>query len=183
MESDYIIFPNSHIRAPVSQFKRHTIHRSLLLSSRHSHRLFPREAFQSPYLTFLPHLIACLHCCFIYNKMASSFLVELLVRDHAPNYTIPTELCTLETCSITQAQLTYDPNLGGNVFFAALFTLLLSLQLILGFYYRTWSFTTGMVGGLILEICGYTGRIQMHYNPFITSPFFMYVPTRFASPL
>jgi hypothetical protein len=109
--------------------------------------------------------------------MASPSIIELLVRDHAPNYTIPTEMCTLETCSITQAQLTYDPSLGGNVFFAALFALLLSIQIILGAYYRTWTFAIGLVGGLILEICGYIGRIQMHYNPFIQSPFFMYERT------
>ena len=105
--------------------------------------------------------------------MSSPFTLDLLIHDHAPNYTIPTNECTLQTCSITQAQLTYDPSLAGNVFFAAFFSLLLSLQIILGIYYRTWTYSIGMVGGLILELCGYTGRIQMHYNPFIQSPFFM----------
>jgi hypothetical protein len=109
--------------------------------------------------------------------MVSSFAIELLTRDHAPNNSIPTELCTLDTCSITQAQVIYDPSLGGNVFFAALFALLFLIQIILGVYYRTWAFTIGLAGGLILEICGYIGRIQMHYNPFITSPFYMYVST------
>lgn len=99
---------------------------------------------------------------------------DLLVRDVAPNYTIPTELCTLQTCSITQAQLTYDPSLAGNVFFAALFGLLISIQIILGIYYRTWAYAIGMIGGFTLELCGYIGRIQMHYNPFIERPFFMY---------
>lgn len=107
-------------------------------------------------------------------KMSSPLTFDLLIRDHAPNNSIPTELCTLQTCSITQAQLTYDPSLAGNVFFAALFGLLLAIQIILGIYYRTWAYSIGMVGGLILELCGYIGRIQMHYNPFIQSPFFMY---------
>lgn len=105
--------------------------------------------------------------------MASHIFVSLLSRDHAPNYTIPTELCTLETCSITQGQVTYDPNLAGNIFYAALFGLLLVMQIILGIYYQTWTYAIGLVGGMALELCGYIGRVQMHYNPFIQSPFFM----------
>jgi hypothetical protein len=107
--------------------------------------------------------------------MASPFPL-ILTRDHTPNFTIPTYLCTLDTCSVFyQAQLQYDPSLGGNVFFAALFSLLLCLHILLGIYYRTWSYGIGMVFGLSLELCGYIGRIQMHYNPFIQSPFFMFV--------
>jgi hypothetical protein len=107
--------------------------------------------------------------------MASLTTFDLLARDHPANYSIPTELCTLKTCSITQAQLTYDPSLGGNVFLAVFFGLLLAIQILLGYYYRTWTYAIGLIGGLILELCGYIGRIQMHFNPFIQSPFFMYV--------
>jgi hypothetical protein len=100
----------------------------------------------------------------------------LLTRDHTPNFTIPTYLCTLDTCSVYyQAQLQYDPSLGGNVSFAAIYGLLLFLHILLGIYYRTWSYSVSMVFGLSLELCGYIGRIQMHYNPFIQSPFFMFV--------
>jgi hypothetical protein len=105
--------------------------------------------------------------------MSSSNSLQLLARDHPVNNSIPSQLCTLQTCSITQAQVTYDPNLAGNVFLAALFGLLLLAQILLGIYYRTWTYAIGLVGGLILELCGYIGRIQMHYNPFIQSPFFM----------
>lgn len=107
--------------------------------------------------------------------MATYLSHPIFPRDHAPNYTIPTEQCTLQTCSIVQAQLTYDPSLGGNVFLASLFSLLLAMQLLLGIYYRTWTYSIGTVFGLALELCGYIGRIQMHFNPFIQSPFFMYV--------
>lgn len=157
----------------------HSISLSTALLLRYSDilKVLPQKDFlgdlSDPFTYGIPFLQ---HSSENFSKMASPFIIELLVRDHAPNYTIPTELCTLETCSITQAQLTYDPSLAGNVFFAALFALLLSIQIILGAYYRTWTFTIGLVGGLILEICGYIGRIQMHYNPFIQSPFFMYVP-------
>jgi hypothetical protein len=107
--------------------------------------------------------------------MAVPFLA-LMIRDHAPNYTIPNDLCTLQTCSVeTQAQLSYDPSLAGNAFYASLFGLLLFLQLLLGIYYRTWTYSIGTVFGLALELCGYIGRIKMHFNPFTQSPFFMYV--------
>jgi hypothetical protein len=100
----------------------------------------------------------------------------ILIRDHPFNYTVnSTEECTLATCSILQAQYTYDPSLIGNAFFAAFFALLLFLQLILGIYYRTIGFTIAMTFGLILEIIGYIGRVQMHFNPFIQQPFTMYV--------
>ncbi|KAH8821434.1 putative RTA1 domain protein [Xylogone sp. PMI_703] len=102
-------------------------------------------------------------------------IIELVTRDHAPNYTIPTEQCTLDTCSISQGQVTYDPNLGANLFFLIVFSLLLLLQIILGVYYRTWTYAIGLVGGMALELCGYIGRVKMHYNPFIESPFFMYL--------
>ena len=120
--------------------------------------------------------ITDLHYRHRFIKMVPPVTLELLIRDHAPNYTIPTELCTLQTCSITQAQLTYDPSLAANVFFAALFGLLLSSQILIGIYYRTWAYAIGMVGGLSLELCGYIGRIQMHYNPFIQSPSFIPLP-------
>ncbi|CZR69887.1 related to RTA1 domain protein [Phialocephala subalpina] len=109
--------------------------------------------------------------------------VILYGRDHAPNYTIPTPLCTLDTCSITQGQLQYDPSLAGNVFFAALFTFFLVMHLVLGLYYRTWTYSIGMVCGLITELCGYIGRVQMHYNPFIQTPFFMYLISLTIAPV
>lgn len=113
--------------------------------------------------------------------MATHPSLELLTRDRSPNYTIPTELCTLQTCSIVlQSQLSYDPDLAGNVFFTALFGLLLTIQLFLGLYYRTWTYAIGTVCGLALELCGYIGRIQMHFNPFIQSPFFMSIPHPFS---
>jgi hypothetical protein len=104
----------------------------------------------------------------------------LLIRDHPYNYTVnSSEECTLTTCSLLQAQYTYAPSLTGNAFVASIFSLLLLLQLILGSYYRTIGFTIAMSCGLILEIIGYIGRVQMHFNPFIQQPFMMYAPSPF----
>ncbi|KAN0122045.1 RTA1 domain containing protein [Hyaloscypha variabilis] len=101
---------------------------------------------------------------------------SLLIRDHPYNYTVnSSQECTLSTCSIIQAQYTYDPSLAGNASLAAFFGLLLLFQLIIGIYYRTIGFTIAMSSGLILEIIGYIGRVQMHFNPFIQQPFMMYL--------
>ena len=89
------------------------------------------------------------------------------------NTSIPTDDCTLSTCSIEQAQLLYDPTLAGNALFLGLFSLFMALQLIAGIYYRTWGYLVGMFCGLVLEIIGYLGRVQMHFNPFLSNPFMM----------
>jgi hypothetical protein len=116
----------------------------------------------------------------LYNQ--SSFTMSpyttapLLIRDRPYNYTVnSTEECTLTTCSILQAQYTYDPSLNGNAFLASFFSLLILFQIILGIYYRTIGFSIAMSCGLILEVIGYIGRVQMHFNPFIQQPFMMYV--------
>lgn len=88
---------------------------------------------------------------------------------------IPPELCTLSTCPLSEANLSYDPSLAGNVFYTVLFALVLLLQVGLGIRYRTWGFLIAMFMGLVLEIIGYISRIQMHYNPFTSNPFLIYL--------
>ncbi|KAH7039905.1 putative RTA1 domain protein [Microdochium trichocladiopsis] len=91
----------------------------------------------------------------------------------ADNTTLPfdPETCTLETCPIEYAQITYTPSLGGNIAYAVILGLILVAQLGLGIRYKTWGFMVGMVGGLALEVVGYAGRIPLHYNPFKFDPF------------
>jgi hypothetical protein len=89
------------------------------------------------------------------------------------NPIIPDADCTLKTCSLLQAHYLYLPNLGGNALYAAIFGLALIAQIGLGIRCRSWGFLGGMFGGLVLEIIGYVGRIQMHSNPFIDQPFLM----------
>ncbi|KAK9329094.1 RTA1 like protein-domain-containing protein, partial [Lipomyces starkeyi] len=83
--------------------------------------------------------------------------------------------CTLQTCTLAQAHFTYLPNLCGNSFYAAWFGLLVILQILLLVRYRIWGYSVAMFGGLVLEILGYVGRIQMHFNPFTRNPFAMYL--------
>ena len=82
-----------------------------------------------------------------------------------------TDLCTLDTCPLDWAQVDYVPSLAGNLIYVTIFGLALLLQIGLGIYYKTWTYMIAMVGGLVGEIIGYIGRVQMHYNPFPKNPF------------
>lgn len=64
--------------------------------------------------------------------------------------------CTIQTCSISQAPIPYQPNLGAKVFFLTIFATELVLQLALSSFYRTWSYLLGMGGGRVLDsrLCG-----------------------------
>lgn len=91
----------------------------------------------------------------------------------ACNYTILQQDCTLQTCCLNQGTVDYIPTLGGNIAYAAIFVLLLALQLGLCLWYQTWTFMIGMTFGLICEILGYAGRVWMHYSIFDMNPFLM----------
>lgn len=83
--------------------------------------------------------------------------------------------CTLATCPIDRAYVHYQHSIPANSFFIELFILLLLLQLILGLWYRTWSFPIATSCGLVLELIGYAGRLLLQQTPFNFSTFLMYV--------
>ncbi|KAJ5778801.1 sphingoid long-chain base transporter RSB1 [Penicillium odoratum] len=83
--------------------------------------------------------------------------------------------CNLDTCPITEAYVYYVPSLAGNAFYLALFAIFLVIQLGLGIRYKTWGFLAGLFGGLVLEIIGYLGRVQLHNNPFVFSSYLEYL--------
>lgn len=82
-------------------------------------------------------------------------------------------LCTVTTCPIEWATIQYVPSLAGNVFYLALFAVILLTQTYLGIRYRTWTFMIALLGGEILEVLGYVGRIQLHNNIFVFGHFLM----------
>jgi hypothetical protein len=94
---------------------------------------------------------------------------------HGPIITVPYDECTLQLCPIEAAQITYDPNLAGNVLYLSIFSAALVVNIVLGLWYRTWGYLIGMLLGCVLEVLGYVGRVQMHFNPFPQDPFFLYV--------
>lgn len=86
-------------------------------------------------------------------------------------YLKPSDYCTIDTCQLTLANLTYIPMLAGNVAYLAIVAALIIPNLHLGIRYNTWGYMIGMVCGLGLEVIGYAGRLQLHYNPFKLDPF------------
>ncbi|OIW33073.1 putative RTA1 domain protein [Coniochaeta ligniaria NRRL 30616] len=83
--------------------------------------------------------------------------------------------CTLDTCPLSDGIITYQPNIAGNAFFVAVFGVLLFVQLGLGIRHKTWSYLVAVVFGLILEVVGYVGRIQLHDDPFNFNFFIEYL--------
>lgn len=81
--------------------------------------------------------------------------------------------CTLETCPLSMASVHYDPSLVANTFFLTFFAGMLLIQAIQAWQFKTWSYSIAIMSGLVLEIIGYVGRIQMHFNPFDPNPFLM----------
>jgi uncharacterized integral membrane protein len=82
------------------------------------------------------------------------------------NGTIPLRTCTPDLCSLAYAQIQYQPSMAGNLIYLLIFGALLITQLGLGIAYKTWSFMWPMTVGLLGEVVGYVGRIQLHSNPF-----------------
>ncbi|EFY94485.2 RTA-like protein [Metarhizium robertsii ARSEF 23] len=88
---------------------------------------------------------------------------------------IPYFRCNVDTCSLSYAQVQYQPSESGNLTYLIIFAVLLLAQSVLGIIYRTWGFSIAMVLGLVLEVIGYVGRLQMHNDPFKMDPFLIYL--------
>jgi hypothetical protein len=84
---------------------------------------------------------------------------------------------------MSEAIIPYQPNVGANAFFLAIFAVSFIAQLVLSSRYKTWSYLVGMGGGLILEIIGYAGRIQLHADPFSFNNFVQYVQSLHSAEL
>lgn len=83
--------------------------------------------------------------------------------------------CSLDTCPIEWAYINYRPNLAANILFLAIFALFLVSHLVIGAWYRTWTYMIAMSFGLVGEVVGYVGRVMMHDNPFSFNAFLVYV--------
>lgn len=67
------------------------------------------------------------------------------------------------------------PSLAGNILHLSVFAVLFFIRIFLGIHYRTWGFLVSIVCRLALEVMGYVGRVQPHYNPFPFNLFLEYV--------
>jgi len=85
-------------------------------------------------------------------------------------------LCTYATCPVSIfGQIHYIPSLAGNALYLAIFALCLLVQIGLGFRYRTCGFLVAMIGGIGLEIVGYTARVELHIDDFNNNYFIIYL--------
>jgi hypothetical protein len=73
----------------------------------------------------------------------------------------------------TFTHFAYNPDLGANVLYIIIFSILFLAQVILGFKFRTWDYMGAMLSGILLELAGYTARILMRANPSQRTPFLM----------
>ena len=85
-------------------------------------------------------------------------------------------LCNYTTCPLDVfGQISYRPNLGGNVLYMAIFTLGLIACTGLSIKYRTWGYLVAIFGGTALEIVGYLGRILLWQDDFNNNNFIIYL--------
>jgi hypothetical protein len=83
--------------------------------------------------------------------------------------------CVISVCSLDYAQIAYVPSYGGNLAYCATFGVLLLAQMGLVWKYHVWGFFVGMICGLILEVLGYVGRINLSGDPFNFDQFVLYL--------
>ena len=88
---------------------------------------------------------------------------------------VDTSFCTLETCCLAQGFVNYLPSIATSAAYLSIFAVFLFIHIGLGVFYRTWIFGSCMAAGLLLEILGYGGRLQMSQgnNIFQLGPFLL----------
>lgn len=75
------------------------------------------------------------------------------------------------TCPVKATTYGYYPNIPASLFFMSFFAILLVLCFVFGIRSRTWSYTIALAMGLILETCGYAGRVLLSHNPWNSAGF------------
>lgn len=85
------------------------------------------------------------------------------------------EDCTFKICPPQWGYVNYQPSLGGNALFAAIFGLLILPQLYLAIRHRTIGYGISILMGIALELIGYVARILMHGDPFRRDAFLIYL--------
>ncbi|KAJ0351211.1 hypothetical protein COL154_012985 [Colletotrichum chrysophilum] len=92
----------------------------------------------------------------------------------------PKANCTLELCPLEASLLKYQPSIPANSTFIALFALAMVVHSVIGFRAKTWGFTASVIGGCLVEIVGYVGRLILHDNPFSFGGFLIQISKSFV---
>ncbi|KAL7956190.1 RTA1 like domain-containing protein [Trichoderma compactum] len=85
-------------------------------------------------------------------------------------------------CPVEATVLGYYPNLGSGIFFAIVFGTLTVASLGLGIWKKTYTYAIGLSIGLVMEMLGYIGRIQLHSNPWNNGAFELQICTIILAP-
>ncbi|KAF3931425.1 hypothetical protein ABW19_dt0202265 [Dactylella cylindrospora] len=76
------------------------------------------------------------------------------------------ELCTYDTCPVSDSMFVYKPSLGFNAALLALFAVSTIGFVGVGVWKKTWGFLVAMTLGGVLEVVGYIGRVGASSDPF-----------------
>ena len=85
--------------------------------------------------------------------------------------------CTISVCPATYSVYGYRPSIALSSTLIALYGIVIAVQLVLCFRYKSWGYTVAMVLGCIDEILGYVGRILLWRNPWKHIGFIMQIGT------
>jgi hypothetical protein len=89
---------------------------------------------------------------------------------------MPEAECRLDKACLDEfGSVHYLPSMFGNALFLGIFGTVLILQIWLGIRHKTWGYMAAMIGGNVLEIVGYLGRIMMNKSPFEDTNFIIYI--------
>jgi len=77
----------------------------------------------------------------------------------------------MDTCPISASIYGYNPSIGANAAFCAIFVISFLVHLFQGIKWKSWTFLVSMFVGIAAEAVGYGGRIMMHNNVFNGTPF------------
>ena len=78
-------------------------------------------------------------------------------------------------CIKEYGQLQYIPSIAGNAIYLAWFAIVILAQIGLGIKFRTWGYMGAMIGGCLLEVVGYVGRIGLYNDIFDNNQFIIYL--------
>ncbi|KAK1635853.1 parasitic phase-specific protein PSP-1 [Colletotrichum phormii] len=87
----------------------------------------------------------------------------------------PKANCTLDVCPLEASLLRYRPSVPVNGTFIGLFALAMVIHTIQGLRSKNWGFMASMIGGCLLEIVGYVGRLILNDNPFSFGGFLLQI--------
>jgi hypothetical protein len=83
--------------------------------------------------------------------------------------------CTVSACPIDLSTYGYRPSLPFSATIIALYVMVLTAQIVMGFRYKHWAFVSTMVLGCLDEIIGYVGRILYYRNPWAGAGFIIQI--------